>query len=1041
MPGADARTELLLTYLRAESVDDAHTLLAGNPSLLTDTSVKVLDVLARSLPGDPELFQRNVRLLTRAIAVGLERAFGEFSGTALPDNLEQLARDYLESAYVSNGARYLQAHQELFATGAEFTLADLVAASEPERRAHRILLFSFYIVARQSDPSSALRQVYEGRGDTYELQAWQWAEGQLEKTADARYLDAAVLFAEGAIAGPAFASLTPAQQAYLLVRAGLVYQRRTQVRAGLEDLNAAIGYFSRSLEIDRESADTRWRLGALGTLWTDHFERTGDVADLHQAVERLQDAVPGDAVGVEPSEVAAATSLANVLRHRYMVSGDASDITRAVSLHERIAAVPADAETRGLRLTNLVSSIMARYERTGDITDLDHAIDLGRQSMADAPAEASWRATGANNLARALQTRFNLTRQVGDLREAIDHFAQALKLGPPHEQGRGATNLGFALMSYYGEEKDERALDQALTMLRHAARLAAAGGAERSRPFAGLLDALLLRFRITGERADVDEAIQMGTMAVDLAAGNLPLLASGLGNLAVALNERFEAFGDVEDRNRATALFRKAAEEGVETAPEATLTASSLWGAMAIKHEAWAEGIEAYRYAFRASEALFASQRDRRTKEERLRHVQGLGARAAYVLTRAGQLQDAVVALERARTLLVADALSQGQQGAGQALTYEQIASAAAGAPVVYIELVANVGFALVVNGAQPPRSVWLPELTERTLRDRLNLLYNEGYYRRQDVPARWQQLLDETTGWLWTSLMEPMLTLLGDHQEAVLIPGDILPLVPLHAAWTEDATRPTGRRHAGDGMIFRYAPSARAMLHTIDATRLPADSVLCVEEPAPTTADPLPNARHEVNAVAAKFPSARVVSRTEAEVDRVAGELVNATVAHFACHAFANPKEPLRGGLVMSGDRVLSLASVFEMRLTRLRLVVLSACETGAMGQVLPDEAISLPTGLLQAGVPGIVASLWSVPDIGTALLMRKFYELWPGPEMTPARALNDAQRWVRDTTNAEKATQLRGTPLFKDLMLRDPGGRDFAASTDWAAFYVTGG
>lgn len=58
-------------------------------------------------------------------------------------------------------------------------------------------------------------------------------------------------------------------------------------------------------------------------------------------------------------------------------------------------------------------------------------------------------------------------------------------------------------------------------MLRHASTLAAVGGAERSRPFAGLRDALLSRFRETRSRADVDEAIRMGEIGVDLAAGNV----------------------------------------------------------------------------------------------------------------------------------------------------------------------------------------------------------------------------------------------------------------------------------------------------------------------------------------------------------------------------------------------------------------------------------------------------------------------------------------------------------------------------------------
>lgn len=64
-------SELLVKYLMTESPDEALSVLARNPGLVTDTSVKVLDMLARSLPGDRELYQRNVRLLSRVNVVGL----------------------------------------------------------------------------------------------------------------------------------------------------------------------------------------------------------------------------------------------------------------------------------------------------------------------------------------------------------------------------------------------------------------------------------------------------------------------------------------------------------------------------------------------------------------------------------------------------------------------------------------------------------------------------------------------------------------------------------------------------------------------------------------------------------------------------------------------------------------------------------------------------------------------------------------------------------------------------------------------------------
>ena len=48
--------------------------------------------------------------------------------------------------------------------------------------------------------------------------------------------------------------------------------------------------------------------------------------------------------------------------------------------------------------------------------------------------------------------------------------------------------------------------------------------------------------------------------------------------------------------------------------------------------------------------------------------------------------------------------------------------------------------------------------------------------------------------------------------EEVVLIPAGLLNLLPLHAAWTEDTTTPSGRRYALDNWRIRYAPNARAL-------------------------------------------------------------------------------------------------------------------------------------------------------------------------------------------------------------------------------------
>ena len=162
-----------------------------------------------------------------------------------------------------------------------------------------------------------------------------------------------------------------------------------------------------------------------------------------------------------------------------------------------------------------------------------------------------------------------------------------------------------------------------------------------------------------------------------------------------------------------------------------------------------------------------------------------------------------------------------------------------------------------------------------------------------------------------------------------------------------------------------------------------------------------------------------------------------------------------LDSGLRMANDEVLSLRDFFNTDLQGVRLAILSACETGLPGTKLPDEVVSLPTGLLQAGVAGVAASLWSVSDLSTMMLLVRFYDYWQNDQLTPAQALRKAQQWVRDTPNGEKEVYFKGfipelassrmpyaaaSDLYQSLAFSDPDANDTAHPFYWAAFTYVG-
>lgn len=232
---------------------------------------------------------------------------------------------------------------------------------------------------------------------------------------------------------------------------------------------------------------------------------------------------------------------------------------------------------------------------------------------------------------------------------------------------------------------------------------------------------------------------------------------------------------------------------------------------------------------------------------------------------------------------------------------------------------------------------------------------------------------------------------------EATLVPVGNLSLLALHAA-------------APDEFVFANAPSARAVRSraTIPATAFPGSStsLLAVGDPQPPPegSPSLTFARAEVGAIAPMFGGAsRVLLARAATRDAVRAGLERATHLHLACHGSFDFDEPLASGLWLASGERLTLRDLLDgdFDLSSVRLVVLSACESGITEfEQIPDEAIGLPAGLHQAGVPGVVSTLWSADDLSTAVLVAEFYRLILSDGLDPAQALHAARLYLRSST-----------------------------------------
>ena len=105
----------------------------------------------------------------------------------------------------------------------------------------------------------------------------------------------------------------------------------------------------------------------------------------------------------------------------------------------------------------------------------------------------------------------------------------------------------------------------------------------------------------------------------------------------------------------------------------------------------------------------------------------------------------------------------------------------------------------------------------------------------------------------------------------------------------------------------------------------------------------------------------------------------------------FNNDNSSFRSGIVLSGgnigwkkfdinnytdDGILSSYEISKLNFNNVKLIVLSACDTG-LGDIQSNEGVfGLQRAIKLAGAEKIIMSLWKVPDLQTKELMTYFYQ-----------------------------------------------------------------
>jgi CHAT domain-containing protein len=707
-----------------------------------------------------------------------------------------------------------------------------------------------------------------------------------------------------------------------------------------------------------------------------------------------------------------------------------------------LAETRPDHHARDLRLSDLAEALLLRFRREGASADLDEAVEA-----AGAAATLTSRATRAVLLSRsagARLARFDVTGDRSDLDAAITDYREAADATRPGSPGRSSrlAELALALHRRGKHIGDISDLTEATGLL---AALPATGDAHR------LAGVLRTRHALTGDPADLDAAVAAARPTGDPAD---PLRAGQLRELAELLGVRGEP---ADQRERVQALTEAA---GIAAAPPSVRVAAAREAAGLLAENDPGRAANLLQAAVRLLPEI-APRYLRRTDQQReLTVVDGLATEAAELLLAAAApgdpeaAQRALDLLEAGRSVLLNQALeldgdltalradypelaaryerlrvALGQPGADVALRRDAadfamvlreiraqdgyasfpragsseglLEAAAAGAVVTFVVGRAR-GYALLLTSSGITARE-LPGLTREVLAERaaafhaaLRIAPSDAAGHLERVQA--QQAVSETLVWLWESVARPVLDALGHPARPQTAagalprvwwaPGGLLGSLPLHAAGD-----------ASDSVLDRVVSSYTATINALQNARRPAAETTTSGQRAliiamPTTPGahrPLDHVPDEVAALRAHFLMPTVLTEPGPSTqDRLSGaaplptganvlaRLTGCPIVHFACHGYTDAEDPSRSGLLLHDHATapFTVARLAPLHLESAQLAYLSACQTAVTrSAALADEAIHLASAFQLAGYRHVIGTLWEVSDHAAVNMADDFY------------------------------------------------------------------
>ncbi|KAH7320326.1 CHAT domain-containing protein [Rhizoctonia solani] len=762
-----------------------------------------------------------------------------------------------------------------------------------------------------------------------------------------------------------------------LCNLGIALRTRFEHSGILQDIDRAIELMSRaSIRMGNSPFDISLTLKSLGIAHMCRFHRLHNVSDVDRAIEYQSSVIsliPDHEITPEYF-----SALGNSHSARFQHLGQPVNSSSAIECHAQAMSLTPDGHPEmPARLTNLGISHALSFEHFGKLEDLNTAIECHSLAVALSSDKSSDFPSRLSNLGTSHALRFQHTGDLEDLHMGIEYLARSISLLAQDSPDVSAklNSLGALYINRFLRLADLDSLKSASASWEKSSQLLSGYPIDRFQAS--------LRWAETVSPSSPDQ-LRAYAQAMNL----IPRVVW----LGVSVGRRYE---DVP-------LLENVAIEAAAAATHAQNYHLALEWLEQGRSVVWNQILQ-----LRTSFEML-SQVDSNLADKLLEVAKKLDTAGTLVPSSSSSSisldlfsQEYASAGHRRLAEQYDDLISQARLIPGfeyflRPKKAQQLIRAAHSGPVVVLNNYSSrCDVLIILPNSEEIKHISLPDFSEekaKTIRSNIDAsLWHQGV-RTSPAPRGFSkgrgkkehnahESLERSLSTLWVSVVKPVLEFLGyERQEKVeALPHitwcatGVLSSLPLHASG--DYGRSDDR--LSNFAISSYTPTLGALL-SASPTSETHSRILAIGQEHTPGHSPLPATVTELAHIR-KRAAEGAVRCSQLDGSRATRSAVLDTMEgydwiHLACHAHQNLKDPTQSGFFLH-DGVLSLAEITQKSFKNKGLAFLSACQTAKGDKELADESVHLASGMLIAGYPSVIATMWSIMDVDAPAMAEEVY------------------------------------------------------------------